>query len=116
MPAILIHMRRLLVLGGTGFLGHSIVQAALSDRESDSPHWSVTTFNRGVSGPDAPGTTAIRGDRYDPDSLDILTRSGPWDAVIDCSGYVPRNQLFLERDPVPTYLPLRRAGSANHDR
>jgi hypothetical protein len=23
---------------------------------------------------------------------------------------------FLERDPVPTYLPLRRAASANHDR
>ena len=94
-PGILVKVRRLLVLGGTGFLGHAVVQAALSDRESGAPEWSVTTFNRGTSGQDAPGTTAIRGDRYEPDSMGTLARSGPWDAVIDCSGYVPRNVVSV---------------------
>lgn len=87
--------RRLLVLGGTGFLGHAVVRAALADRKSDLPLWSVTTFNRGMSGPDAAGTTAMRGDRYEPDSLQSLARSGPWDAVVDCSGYIPRNVLSV---------------------
>lgn len=87
-------MRRLLVLGGTGFLGHAIVQAALAD-QPDGSHWAVTTFNRGISGPDLPGTTAIRGDRHEPDSVATLASSGPWDAVIDCSGYVPRNVLTM---------------------
>ena len=85
-------MRRLLVLGGTGFLGFAIVQGALADQR-DGSRWAVTTFNRGVSGPDLPGTTAMRGDRYEPDSIATLASSGPWDAVIDCSGYVPRNVL-----------------------
>src|SRR3954471_19888880 len=87
--------RRLLVLGGTGFLGHAVVQAALSDGEPDAPEWSVTTFNRGTTGPDVPGTTAMRGDRYAPDSLATLAGSGPWDAVVDCSGYVPRNVMSV---------------------
>ena len=89
------HMRRLLVLGGTGFLGHAVVQAALSDHQSGTSPCAVTTFNRGLSGPDAPETSAIRGDRYEAESLDTLARSGPWDAVIDCSGYVPRNVLSV---------------------
>ena len=94
--AILDHMTsRLLVLGGTGFLGHAIVQAALADREAGVPRWDVTTFNRGISGVDSPGITPLRGDRYAPDSVDMLAESGPWDAVIDCSGYVPRNVLSV---------------------
>jgi nucleoside-diphosphate-sugar epimerase len=80
-------MRRLLVLGGTGFLGHAMVTAALSDRVSGAPEWSVATFNRGLSGADEPRVTALRGDRYEPSSLDTLADSGPWDVVIDCSGY-----------------------------
>jgi hypothetical protein len=36
---------RLLVLGGTRFVGHAVVSAALGRG------WEVATFNRGLSGP-----------------------------------------------------------------
>ena len=87
--------RRLLVLGGTGFLGQAVVHAALSDSEADEPQWSVATFNRGLSGVDEPGVAVIRGDRYEPSALATLAQSGPWDAVVDCSGYVPKNVLSV---------------------
>ena len=78
---------RLLVLGGTQFIGRSVVEGALSRG------WSVATFNRGRSGPDLPGVTAVRGDRWARTDLERFAESGPWDAVIDTSGYVPRNVL-----------------------
>jgi 2'-hydroxyisoflavone reductase len=82
---------RLLVLGGTQFVGHAVVVAAL-----DQGH-EVTTFNRGLSGEDVHGVVPVRGDRYDPVSLADLARQGPWDAMVDTSGYVPRNVLEVAR-------------------
>ena len=79
---------KLLVLGGTRFLGRHIVEAALA-RGDD-----VTLFTRGrlpVPWMGDPRVTALVGDR-DPrvaPGLSALER-GQWDAVIDCSGYVPR--------------------------
>jgi 2'-hydroxyisoflavone reductase len=78
---------RLLVLGGTRFIGWAIVTAALGRG------WEVTTFNRGLSGADVPGVRAVRGDRTEPDDLAGLAGEGPWDAIIDASGYVPRETL-----------------------
>lgn len=57
----------------------------------------MTTFRRGLSGEDAPGVTAIRGDRTSGDDLSRLVRSGPWDAVVDTSGFVPRESLDVAR-------------------
>jgi len=74
---------RVLVLGGSVFLGRAVVEEAL--RRGDD----VTTFNRGRSGPDLPGVEAIRGDREDPADLDRL-RGRAWDVVVDTSGYVPQ--------------------------
>jgi len=77
---------KLLVLGGTQFLGRHVVSAALDDGHA------VTLFTRGkkpVPQPDR--VTALTGDR-DPrmaPGLGALT-AGEWDAVIDLSGYVPR--------------------------
>ncbi|MFC3979861.1 NAD-dependent epimerase/dehydratase family protein [Streptosporangium jomthongense] len=74
---------RLLILGGTKFLGRVLVEQAL---------WrghEVTTFNRGRSGDDVPGATMIRGDRTNPQDLVALADAGPWDAVIDPSGMTP---------------------------
>src|SRR5690348_3097873 len=80
---------RLLVLGGTRFVGRAIVQAALD------LGWEVTTFNRGLSGADLPGAAALRGDRTRHDDLAMLAAAGPWDGVIDTSGYVPRETLAV---------------------
>jgi 2'-hydroxyisoflavone reductase len=73
---------RLLVLGGTLFLGRHLVEAAL-DRGHD-----VTIFTRGRTNPEAfPEVERLTGDR-DGD-LGAL-RGREWDAVVDPSGYVPR--------------------------
>ena len=50
---------RLLILGGTWFLGRTLAELALG------AGWQVTTFTRGRSGHDVPGTQQIRGDRND---------------------------------------------------
>jgi nucleoside-diphosphate-sugar epimerase len=73
---------RLLVLGGTKFLGRGIVDAAL-ERGHD-----VTLFNRGRTNPELyPEVERLRGDR-DGDLGALAGRI--WDAVIDPSGFVPR--------------------------
>jgi nucleoside-diphosphate-sugar epimerase len=79
---------RLLVLGGTRFVGRAIVESARA------AGWEVTTFNRGLSGTDVEGTRTIRGDRTLASDLDDLVATGmSWDAVIDTSGFVPRGVL-----------------------
>ena len=73
---------RLLILGGTRFLGRALVEAAL-DKE-----YQLTLFNRGQSSPDLfPQVERLTGDR-DGDLTALAGRH--WDAVIDTCGYVPR--------------------------
>jgi 2'-hydroxyisoflavone reductase len=73
---------RLLVLGGTKFLGRHAVAAALADGHE------VTTFTRGRTNPDLfPEAEHLTGDR--DGGLDAL-RGREWDGVVDTSGYVPR--------------------------
>jgi nucleoside-diphosphate-sugar epimerase len=62
---------KILVLGGTSFLGPAIVRA-LTSRGHE-----VTGFTR--SG----GPKIIQGDRNNPDDLAKANREGPWDVVID---------------------------------
>lgn len=74
-------MGRVLVLGGTEFLGVHLVERLL-----DAGH-DVTLFNRGETNPGAfPGVPKLLGDR-DGD----LSRLGgtTWDSVYDLSGYEP---------------------------
>jgi 2'-hydroxyisoflavone reductase len=78
---------RLLVLGGTRFVGWAVAADAVGQG------WEVTTFNRGISGPDVAAVQALHGDRMRPDDVSRLVEAGPWDAVVDTSGYVPREVL-----------------------
>jgi 2'-hydroxyisoflavone reductase len=75
---------RILVLGGTSFVGRAIVEDALRSGAE------VTLFGRGKTGTDLfPGLTRLIGDR-DTGDYGAL-HGGSWDAVVDVSGYVPRN-------------------------
>lgn len=75
------HMK-LLIIGGTVFLGRHVVQVAL-----DRGH-EVTLFNRGRNNDDLfPEVEKLVGDR--DGGLDAL-KGRKWDAVIDTCGYVPR--------------------------
>ena len=73
---------RILIIGGTRFLGRHLVEAAL-----DRGH-EVTLFNRGKTNPDLfPQLETILGDREkDLDKLNDRL----WDTVIDVAGYLPR--------------------------
>jgi 2'-hydroxyisoflavone reductase len=73
---------RILILGGTQFLGRHAVDAALEHGHD------VTLFNRGQTRPELfPDVEKLRGDR-DGDLAALAGRD--FDAVIDTSGYVPR--------------------------
>jgi len=73
---------KILILGGTVFLGRHLVEAALAGGHD------VTLFNRGQHNPELfPAVEKLRGDR-DGDLSALEGRR--WDAVIDTSGYVPR--------------------------
>jgi nucleoside-diphosphate-sugar epimerase len=70
---------RLLVLGGTHFLGRHVVTAAL-DRGHD-----VATFTRGVSGRPPEGARALHGDRDDPAALSAALDGWQPELVVDTS-------------------------------
>jgi 2'-hydroxyisoflavone reductase len=73
---------RILVLGGTKFLGRHVVDAALARGHE------LTLFNRGQTRPDLfPDVEKLHGDR-DGDLTALQGRD--FDAVVDTSGYVPR--------------------------
>lgn len=44
---------------------------------------------------------AVRGDRYELDAIAGLVDRWPWNAVVDCSGYVPENVLAISRPLAP---------------
>ena len=78
--------KRILILGGTGYLGPATIEIAQARGHQ------ITMFNRGKTRPDLfPGVARLHGDR-DPKKGDGLKEleTGTWDAVIDNSGYYPR--------------------------
>jgi len=78
--------KRILILGGTGFLGPATIEIAQARGHQ------VTMFNRGKTRPNLfPGVEKLHGDR-DPKKGEGLKalEAGNWDAVIDNSGYYPR--------------------------
>jgi 2'-hydroxyisoflavone reductase len=73
---------KVLILGGTGFIGPHMVREALRRGHE------VSLFNRGRTNPDLfPDLKLYKGDRNT--GLHVL-EGGEWDVVIDNSGYVPR--------------------------
>ncbi|MGW2293658.1 SDR family oxidoreductase [Streptomyces violaceorubidus] len=90
---------RLLVLGGTEFVGRAVVEAALGRG------WEVTVLHRGRHAP-PPGARALHGDRTAPDGLAALAK-GAWDAVVDTWSAAPRavrDAARLLRDRAGRYV------------
>ncbi len=73
---------KILVLGGTRFVGRAIVRRLLREGHN------VTILNRGIS-PDSFATRVRRvvGDRRDPDTLRRAVAKGDYDAVVDVTAY-----------------------------
>ena len=81
-PARSVAPRKILVLGGTGFLGPHFVRGAIAHGHT------VTLFNRGKSNAGLfPELERLRGDREKGDLESLKGRE--FDAVVDTSGYVP---------------------------
>jgi 2'-hydroxyisoflavone reductase len=72
---------RLLVLGGTGFVGRHLVAEAVARGHE------VSTFSRGVTPTSfPPEVEQLQGDR---DANLVMLAAGEWDAVVDCDSYEP---------------------------
>lgn len=69
---------RILILGGTGWLGRELARQAVARAHR------VTCLARGLSGTVAPGSALIPADRTDPDAYDDVRERG-WDEVVDVS-------------------------------
>ena len=92
---------RILVLGGTVFLGRALTDAALAAGHE------VVHFNRGRTAPADSRVRRIAGDRGDEGALREAARAGPWDIVIDTSGYLPqivRKSASALRESASRYL------------
>ncbi|WP_329068961.1 NAD-dependent epimerase/dehydratase family protein [Streptomyces sp. NBC_01429] len=89
---------RLLLLGGTEFVGRALTEAALARG------WEVTVFHRGRH-PAPPGAVSLLGDRTAPGGLAALGTSGrngtsgpgEWDAVVDTWSAAPSAVLATAR-------------------
>jgi len=90
---------KLLVLGGTKFLGRATVESAFERGHE------VTLFNRGETNAELfPEAEKLRGDRTE--GLSVL-RGREWDAVLDSAGYIPsvvRASAEALADSTPYYL------------
>src|SRR5438552_1174159 len=93
---------RILILGGTQFVGRHIVEALLAAGHE------VTILTRGVTPDELPSSVErLRGDR-DAGVAGLEALSGrSWDACVDVCGYIPkqvRPSAELLRDRVSRYV------------
>jgi len=96
---------RILVLGGTGFIGPHMVRHALERGHT------LTLFNRGKRNSDLfPNVETLIGDR---DGGLVVLKDRDWDVVVDNSGYLPRlvrDSAELLADHVGHYLFISTTG------
>lgn len=79
---------KVLVVGGTMFIGKHVVRALVKDGHS------VTLLNRGQIDPH-PGYPLIRADRSTDDLQSLPDLMQDWDAIVDLSAYFPKDVANL---------------------
>ncbi|MBW3085108.1 hypothetical protein KEM60_01302 [Austwickia sp. TVS 96-490-7B] len=82
---------RILIIGGSVFLGRAVAETALR------MHHEVLVLNRGLSRPNAHGVVAIVGDRNETETLARARANGPFDLVVDTSGFEPETVALSGR-------------------
>jgi 2'-hydroxyisoflavone reductase len=88
---------KILVLGGSRFLGRTFVEEALRRNHE------VTIFNRGIQNPGIKDVEVLTGNRFG--NLKAL-QNRHWDVVLDTSGFIPytvQNTTNLLKDRVKHY-------------
>ncbi|MBF6369945.1 NAD-dependent epimerase [Nocardia puris] len=102
---------RVLILGGSWFLGATIAEHAIASGAE------VSTFRRGRTGSDITGVHLIKGDRTVAGDVARLAAAGPWDLVADTGAFVPNQTLNLARalEPVADRYLLISSVSAYRD-
>ena len=94
-------MKKILIFGGTQFIGRRLVELLLENGEYD-----LTLFNRGKSMPDLfPNVKKILGNRRNEDINQL--KNGEWDVVIDVSNYHPyplQRAVDILKDKVKRYI------------
>ena len=94
-------MKKILIFGGTQFIGRRLVELLLENGEYD-----LTLFNRGKSMPDLfPNVKKILGNRRNEDINQL--KDGEWDVVIDVSNYHPyplQRAVDILKDKVKRYI------------
>ncbi|GMV87213.1 MAG: reductase [Chthonomonas sp.] len=88
---------RILFIGGTRWVGHTIAQFALERGDE------VTLFHRGSTPVKLAGVQEVFGDR----DQDLGRLEGAWDAVVDTCGYLPcsvRRSIEALKDRTGRYL------------
>ncbi len=110
--------KRILILGGTNYVGPHLVRAA------QAAGHEVTIFNRGRSAPPPSGVEFLRGDRLAPDGLAALGGNRRWDAVVDTwSGHphavddaaallADRADTYVYTSSIAVYMSFRDLGIA----
>lgn len=89
---------KILVLGGSRFLGRTFVEEALSNNHE------VTIFNRGFQNAGLKDVEIITGNRFG-NLKELKNRN--WDAVLDTSGFIPytvQNSTEFLKDQVNHYI------------
>lgn len=96
-----IKMKKILIFGGTQFIGRRLVELLLENGQYD-----LTLFNRGKSMPNLfPNVKKILGNRRNEDINQL--KEGDWDVVIDVSSYHPyplQSAIDILKDKVKRYI------------
>ena len=97
-------MKKLLIIGGTRFVGRNLVEKLINCNCYD-----ITIFNRGFTNPQLfPEISKIIGDRKKADDLHKIAETF-WDCIIDLSGYWPdalEQQLSIQNGNFDKYIYL----------